>query len=492
MHTINFTPSGYQETYYQPSTFNFSTTSKGVIPCQQSSAGESISTLFSPVQATFPPLHHPPSTPTNKVSATYAHMMTVEQTAGWILTLGSYKGWKEAGEYAERFRKNNISGWMLMHLNHEMLRFELGVSNSAHRLEVLTTIQQLFPSSTQPILTASQCQSVDETDTESELLWKTVPPSPLLLGKSCGTAIPKVHQMLQTPKAHEYEPCMLQYLVPDTDDSVRMDMSSVQNSCSAKSDSGLSTSCGSDFSLEISDSFLQKLPNSRTRRSFFVQAKPPLEDTAPSDTFPPKLAEAVAPRRRTYADLLKQPPRVKVSNAFSSTSSEVSSITPVKSKEPSVTKLLLTLPPQQAVRVETIRGHFLKFNFVVKVEPLKPRSCVLVFQSTTEAKSALTRRHQIGYNLEPYQDAKPRKLQRPTPKRPLEYRVLSQLTIRSGKSLHGDILGKLYKNNIVTVNKIKGRRARVIKKRANSDPLTVGWVSSHTEQGIPLLKQMSG
>jgi len=125
------------------------------------------------------------------------------------------------------------------------------------------------------------------------------------------------------------------------------------------------------------------------------------------------------------------------------------------------------------------------------VEPLKKQSCwLIIFQSIKEAKRALSLRSQIGYNLEPYRNDEPRKLMRPTPRNPAEYRVLSKVTIRSGKSLHGEIVGELYKNKIVTINKIKGRRVRIIKKGSANGPVTVGWVSSHTAEGIPLLEQI--
>merc|ERR1711920_969325 len=124
-------------------------------------------------------------------------------------------------------------------------------------------------------------------------------------------------------------------------------------------------------------------------------------------------------------------------------------------------------------------------------EPLKKRSCwLIIFQSIEEAKRALSLRRQIGYNLQPYTNDEPRQLMRPTPRTPIDYRVLSKVTIRSGKSLHGDIVGEMYKDKIVTINKIKGRRARIIRNGSAADPITVGWVSSHTVDGLPLLEQI--
>jgi len=269
----------------------------------------------------------------------------------------------------------------------------------------------------------------------------------------------------------------------------------VLNNCSVKSDSGYSSrssakwsseySCQSsaDFTFDSSEIHLQKLPMVRSRESF-VQPKKDISDNEQT------LSKSSTAARSSYDDLLKV--REISSTICSSTSSEAScstgfSNTATSNESPK--SLLLTLPLNQVVRTGNIRNHFLKFDFIVRVEPLKKRGCwLIVFQSIEEAKRALSLRCQIGYNLEPYRE-EPRKLMRPTPRNPIPYRVLSKVTIRTGKSLHGDIVGELYKNKIVTINKIKGRRARIIKKCANG-PETVGWVSSHTVQGIPLLEQI--
>jgi len=503
MHRVNFSPTlqtpsshGYQ------ASVNFSMTSTAVSPgpCV---LGGCASNLMIPVQMPMltivPPIHHPPNTPNNKVAVTYVHLMTVEETAAWIHTLGTFRGWKEAPVYAENFKKNSITGLMLQRLNHELLKFDLAILNSSHRLELLAIIRQLFPSFTEAVPTGSHSQSkmsgMLETDTESELPVKTISVSPSLRLHERST--PRIH------KAEEYEPCMLDYLVKNKTDSVRMDTSSVQNS-SAQSESGfssrsstkesndLSSRSGSTISYDISESNLQKLPMIRTRKSFFVESNPRPKDITQTDKLSSKV---ITPPKRSYVDLVKTS-KAKVVKTFSSTSSDVSSATELSktaSSDESSKSLLLTLPLSQVVRTRTgnIRNRFLQFNLIVRVEPLKKRSCwLIIFQSAEESKRALELRHQIGYDLEPYHDNQPRKLQRPTPRNPIKYRVLSKVTIRSGKSLHGDVVGELYKDKIITINKIKGRRARIIRNRVNRDPLTVGWVSSHTDQGIPLLEQM--
>jgi hypothetical protein len=76
----------------------------------------------------------------------------------------------------------------------------------------------------------------------------------------------------------------------------------------------------------------------------------------------------------------------------------------------------------------------------------------------------------------------------PTPKSPVEYKVLSRVTVRTGKSLKSEIIGHIYKGTIVTVNQIKGRRARVIRSTIN-ETIQIGWVSLHTSCSLQLLTQ---
>jgi len=81
-----------------------------------------------------------------KVIGTCANLMTLEQTAEWIKSLCVNRGWQEADAYALNFKKNNITGCVLARLNHEILKFDLGMLNPKHRIYILDLIRQLFPS----------------------------------------------------------------------------------------------------------------------------------------------------------------------------------------------------------------------------------------------------------------------------------------------------------------------------------------------------------
>lgn len=98
-----------------------------------------------PMLQSSPPFYHFSGA---SFSVTFVDQMTVDQTANWIRTLGWYNGWAEVEAYAERFRENSVSGMLLQKLTAEILEFSLGIVNLGHRLELLSAIEHLFPSTT--------------------------------------------------------------------------------------------------------------------------------------------------------------------------------------------------------------------------------------------------------------------------------------------------------------------------------------------------------
>jgi len=90
----------------------------------------------------WPPAHHPPN---SRVSAVKAELMTVEQTAGWVLTLGRFNGWKEAQQYSDSFKRNDIWGYLLQKLTLDSLKNELDITKYGHRLGLMMSIKRLYP-----------------------------------------------------------------------------------------------------------------------------------------------------------------------------------------------------------------------------------------------------------------------------------------------------------------------------------------------------------
>lgn len=190
--------------------------------------------LLQPVRSVQPPFHHPCSTPNNMVAVTHVHMMTVDQTANWVRTYGTHREWQEATLYEMSFRKNGVNGGMLERLNHEILRFDIGMSNDLHRLELLTIIRQLFPSydhfkvRSEPITLSAL--------SEREAKWDH--------RRNAGLAFPIPGPCNPVEEISPTVECLL----PDRYMSLGMDLGTVQN----RSTDSLSTKSGSE--MEVSES----------------------------------------------------------------------------------------------------------------------------------------------------------------------------------------------------------------------------------------------
>jgi len=82
---------------------------------------------------------------TSSVSSfTKVSEMNVDNTAEWIRNLGKIKRWQEADAYAESFRNNNITGYLLDKLKIGSLKSELGITKYGHRLEIMAAINELY------------------------------------------------------------------------------------------------------------------------------------------------------------------------------------------------------------------------------------------------------------------------------------------------------------------------------------------------------------
>lgn len=158
------------------------------------------------------------------------------------------------------------------------------------------------------------------------------------------------------------------------------------------------------------------------------------------------------------------------------------------------TRLLLTLKPEQQVEdkigtMTKIRNYFLEKGFKVEIGTvdMDDRRFILFFREEAETNRALSMNDEFDYDLSPYSEPMKKRSKRPTPGEPLRYMVLNRSRLRAGKSLKSEWRGELYKGDIVWVNQIKGRRARII--RAKEDATVRGWVSLRSNNGFQLLTQ---
>jgi len=85
------------------------------------------------LRSAWPKDHEPPSTLAS---------MNAEETAIWIQMLGKFKGWKEARIYAQSFKSNCVTGFVLPYLSVKALRTELDIEKFGHRLEIIAAIEK--------------------------------------------------------------------------------------------------------------------------------------------------------------------------------------------------------------------------------------------------------------------------------------------------------------------------------------------------------------
>jgi len=138
------------------------------------------------------------------------------------------------------------------------------------------------------------------------------------------------------------------------------------------------------------------------------------------------------------------------------------------------------------LRIADIERKFRENDYSVKVDPWDshPNSFIVTFDDIESMKKALNNADNLGYHLE-------RKLQkRPSPNSPVKYRVLTRCLIRAGKSLKTKGAGYLKKNDIVLVNQLKRRRARLVKAEGDGSYKVYGWVNVHQSNGVQLLEQL--
>jgi len=151
-------------------------------------------------------------------------------------------------------------------------------------------------------------------------------------------------------------------------------------------------------------------------------------------------------------------------------------------------QLILTLQPEQRVcsgQITLLEKRFAELNYNVEVKRIdkKGKSFVVDFEDRRTALNALAKADAIGYKLSK------NRTQRPNPKNLVRYKALSNLTVREGKSFKLRKIGQVMKNEVIIVNQMKGRRARIVDVQ-NGKPVNFGWVSLRSSEGIALMERL--
>jgi len=157
-------------------------------------------------------------------------------------------------------------------------------------------------------------------------------------------------------------------------------------------------------------------------------------------------------------------------------------------KSANLNQLALTLTPDQIPgngAKEIIRSWFLEFDNAVTVKPMgnKGDKYRIVFQDANAAHEAFLKFRERRFKIEKIHPHPPRA----APTNPVLYKALKTLTVQKGKSFKNPIVGYLEMGDTVFVNQIKRSRARLIKRKEDTE--NWGWVSLYSA-GIPLLKRV--
>jgi len=390
-----------------------------------------------PIQFTCPlspSRFHPPGA---RCIATPVDEMTVHQTANWIRTMGGYYGWAQVEEYAESFIYNSISGVLLDNLTQLMLEDCLGIKDHCHQRQLLNEIERLYPN----------------RRLRNTLLLQESSRGIQVVESSYNNANSLGHCQAETEYDSGYESTNLYSIsnqfknaakIVHTDYSDLMSVSGYSQRTSAinymESDCDTKTCESSTENLSITH-------YSRYNR-----------DTVMCDRGTREDSKTVAPLK------VCEPMRCR--------------------------KLLLVLGQNDVEQgfcsLQSIRNRFQELEIQVEVVPNenKHNTYTLVFPNYQRAEEILSRAKEIGYKMTKKWPP------RPNPKCPQKFQSMAKLEIRAGKSLRRNIVGYLKVGDIVMVNQVKGRRARLIRDSKNGGVETRGWVSLHEQDGINLLKQV--
>jgi len=336
--------------------------------------------------------------------------------------------------YHQNFRNNEISGILLPELTAEFLKANLGIANERHRLIIMSAIRKLFPNTT-----------VKDPEYRS-------PYSQLLPSFN--------RSYYDGTKSMKPGSCLIS--------NHKLDDSDI-----------MSVSCSSRDSIKIDNRY--NIGSDNIQEGHQIED----EETKPNKSVGSNAQFCKTSMRKTEMSISDSLPaeepdlRDEVSLRW-------------RNLELKDRTLFVNLKPEQILRdkihqIYLIRKQLSEISTDVYIRPTRknPYIYTVVFPNCTLAYEALSRSDDMEFKLIKSW------LHRPRPKRPIKYKSLYPLNVNSGRSVHGKLVDKLREGDIVTVNQVKGRRARLINCKKNGETKTIGWVSLRDLDGEPFMEQLN-
>jgi len=376
----------------------------------------------------------------SNIAITPACEMTVEQAANWIRTLGFHNQWQEKSEsYAQAAFQHGLTGFHLHQLTTDDMEKDLGMEKLGHRITLFNAIRGIFPN--------------------APSMRQATPPG-------------IVQAMAQAQQA----PVTVESRVPTPGSNA--------------------TDTSSHYGENLADFGELAMPGMQKSRGSVVDRPAQLQHLHIQTSTPSWIISNSRCSTPGISDRMSE-----TSNCTASSASSSLMMHPQKSSF----TLLVTLDQtneESWSMMGNLKSKFQHYGFNVEITPKdsNENTCqfVIVFTDGQSMNRALSMKSELDFNdLVVYNEPTAKKKgPRPTPAKPLLYKVLNRAKMREGKSMKSTVLGHVNKGDLYWVNQIKGKRARIVKREfvnGRVDPTkdkNLGWVSLRNNSGYMLMSQV--
>jgi len=367
-----------------------------------------------------------------------ADLMTVDQTAAWVRTLGYVNGWGEAEEYENNFRSNKIKGYLLQSLTLKSLKMELGISKWGHRMEIIRAIKKVFP----------------------DMWWNSVRNSPVLsplVQSSVGNeSVGPPINTVWSPKVSGVSPTNVTPQMP--------------------SRTGFTSNAANKWKGNGVHSGVMGYPvtpqNGLKNVTISNQATSQNGPQPGGMGFPGNVGSNLECNATPHVGMGYTTIVGGNANGMKNNSRIGCHLQGMKTFLNARNRNGDSLPEAEKIG----ENH---------------RSIVRTSKTATERNEVPFSSYARGQDMEKVHiDGKKKTSRRAAPTNPVKYKALCSVDIRSAKSGKGHVVGELKEGQIVVLNQIKGRNGRIVERKKNGVYKKVGWVPLRTGDGVRLLENL--